>query len=66
MVGLKDHVIETWGSENQNEFIVRDYVPVVNKSLKNAEDVFQIHKCCRAIRKAAIQKTLAKSICKEI
>ena len=57
---------ETWGSENQNEIIVKDYGPVVNKSLKNAENVFQIHKCCKAIRKAAIQKTSAKSICKEI
>ena len=45
---------------------MRDYEPVVNKSLENAENVFQIHKCCKAIRKAAIQKTSTKSICKEI
>ena len=35
---------ETWGCENQNEIIVKDYEPVVNKSLntENAENVFKV------------------------
>ena len=35
---------ETWGCENQNEIIVKDYEPVVNKSLntENAENFFKV------------------------